>query len=343
MQNRGLIGLFVVTLAAVALAVFVARGGPGAHTDPLVGTHVLPQVTTGVDGAARVALVTGGVKTTLVRQGNDWTVEERGFYRANADKVGKMLLGLADLTYVEPKTKKPDLYSRLELEDADKPGAKSTLVTVSDPKGSLLGEIITGKHRVDQLGGGNDGIYVRKPGDAQSWLARGALDLSGTTADWLDKPLLDLPAAQVKSVALTPAGGTELSFRRQKPGDKFALSAPPPAGKKLKSDSALDEPAGALAGLDLADVRPAKDFDFPPQGASAARFETFDGLVVTVTLADKEGAHWAKIAATGTGEAQSRAAELTAKFQPWVFGLADYKAKALETKLDDVLETPKGS
>ena len=37
-----------------------------------------------------------------------------------------------------------------------------------------------------QLGGGNDGIYVRKPGDAQSWLARGTLDLSGDTAGWLD-------------------------------------------------------------------------------------------------------------------------------------------------------------
>jgi Domain of unknown function (DUF4340) len=343
MQNKGLIGLFAVTLAAVIVAFLVARGGVAARTDPLVGTHVLPQVASGLDGVARVALVTGGVKTTLVRQGNDWTVEERGFYRADGDKMHKALLGLGDLTYVEPKTRKPDLYPRLELEDADKPGAKSTLVTMSDAQGSLLGEIIAGKHSVDQLGGGNDGVYVRKPGDAQSWLARGALDLSGGTADWLDKKLMDLPAAQVKSVALTQAGGGQLSFARQKPEDKFALAAPPPAGKKLKSDSALDEPAGALAALELGDVRPAKDFDFPPQGVAAARFESFDGLVVTVSLADKDGAHWAKIAASGSGEAASRAAELNGKFQPWVFGLPDYKAKALETKLDDVIETPKGS
>ena len=62
------------------------------------------------------------------------------------------LLGLADLAFVEPKTKKPDLYPRLELEDADKKGAKSTLVTVSDDKGSLLGEIIAGKRSVDAAG-----------------------------------------------------------------------------------------------------------------------------------------------------------------------------------------------
>ncbi len=347
MQNKGLIGLFVVTLAAVVVAIFVARGGDAARTDPLVGTRVLPQVASRLDGVARVALVTGGVKTTLVRQGNDWTIEERGFYRADADKVQKALLGLGDLTYVEPKTRKPELYPRLELEDADKPGAKSTLVTVSDAQGSLLGEIIAGKHSVDQLGGGNDGVYVRKPGDAQSWLTRGSLDLSGTTADWLDKKLMDLPTAQVKSVVLTAAaaggGGAQLSFLRQKPDDKFALAAPPPAGKKLKSDSALDDPAGALGGLELSDVRPAKDFDFPQQGAAEARFESFDGLVVTVSLADKDGAHWARIVASGSGDAASRAAALNEKFAPWVFGLPDYKAKALETKLDDVVETPKAS
>ncbi len=266
MQNKGLIGLFAVTLAAVIVAFLVARGGVAARTDPLVGTHVLPQVASGLDGVARVALVTGGVKTTLVRQGNDWTVEERGFYRADGDKMHKALLGLADLTYVEPKTRKPDLYPRLELDDADKPGAKSTLVTLSDAQGSLLGEIIAGKHSVDQLGGGNDGVYVRKPGDAQSWLARGSLDLSGGTADWLDKKLMDLPAAQVKSVALTQAGGGQLSFARQKPEDKFALAAPPPAGKKLKSDSALDEPAGALGALEFERRAPGQGFRFPASG-----------------------------------------------------------------------------
>lgn len=344
MHNKGLIGLFAVTLAAVVIAVFVARGGQGnPRSDPLVGTHVLPEVTNRLDAVTRVALIKSGGKTTLVRQGGDWTVEERGFYRADADKVRQVMLGLADLTYVEPKTRKPDLYARLELEDADKPGAKSTLVTVSDASGSLLGEIIAGKHKVDQLGGGNDGVYVRKPGDAQSWLARGALDLSGDTAQWLDHKLFDLPAAQMKDVVLTAADGTKLAFGREKPDDKFALGSPLPAGKKLKSDGAFDDPAGALGTLELSDVRPAKDFDFPQQGAAAARYESFDGLVVTLSLADKDGAHWARIAASGTGDAQQRAAELNARLSPWVFSLPEYKAKALTTKLADLLETPKGS
>jgi hypothetical protein len=343
MDNKGLVGLLAATAVAVVAAVLVTQGGGAPKDDPLVGTHVLPEISQRLDAVARLALVRGDAKTTLVRHGDAWTVEDKSGYAADAAKVHQAILGLADLTFVEPKTRKPDLYPRLELEDADKKDAKSTLVTVSDDKGSLLGEIIAGKRKIDELGGGNDGLYVRKPGDAQAWLARGTLDLSGTTVDWLDKKLLDVAADQVKSVTLTAPDGASFSFARGKPGDALALAAPLPAGKKLKSDTALDDPAGALAGLELSDVEPAKDAAFPPGVTASARYETFDGLVITIALVNKDGAEWARIEAAGTGAAQARAADLTAKLSPWVFGLPDYKTKLLRTKLDDLLEPAKGS
>lgn len=343
MANKGLSALLAVTAAAVVAAVFVVRGGGTLRDDPLVGQAVLPEVAQRLSDVGRVTLVHGGAKTTLLRHGDGWVVEEKGDYPANEAKIYQALLGLAELSFVEPKTRKPDLYPRLEVDDADKKDAKSTLVTVADAKGSLLGELIAGKRRVDQLGGGNDGIYVRKPGDAQSWLAGGTLDLAGATPEWLDKKLIDLPQAKVKDVVLSAADGGALAFRRDKPEDKFALAAPPPAGKKLKSGDALDTPAGALAGLELTDVRPAKEFEFPKDGAAQARYESFDGLVLTVSIAQKDGTDWARIAASGTGEAEKQAADLNARLSPWVFAIASFKAKMLETKLDDVLETPKGS
>lgn len=343
MKNKSLVALLVITIVAVIAAVFVARGGNGPGNDPLAGEKVLPEFAKQVDSVARITLVRGGVKTTFVRQGDGWTIEEKAGYPADAEKVHRIVLSLADLTFVEPKTKKPDLYPRLELEDPGKKDAKSTLVTLSDAKGSLLGEIIAGKRKVDELGGGNDGVYVRKPSDAQSWLARGTLDLSGDTAAWLDQKLLDVPADDVKSVALTQPDGGKLAFARDKAGAPFALSSPPPAGKKLKSDSALADPAGTLADLELSDVKAAKDVEVPKQGVYEARFEGFDGLVVDVMLFTKDGSDWARIEASGTGAAAKRAADLQAKFAPWIFGLPSYKAKLMETKLDDVLETPKGS
>jgi hypothetical protein len=217
MQNKGLNALVAVSLVAAVAAVLLSRGGTGAPNDPLAGKPVLPGLAEHIGDIARVTLMHGGAKTTLVRAKDDWGVEERGLYPAESDKVHQALIGLAELTFVEPKTRKPDLYPRLQVEDAAKKDAKSILVTASDDKGSLLGEIIAGKHLVDQLGGGNDGVYVRKPGDAQSWLARGTLDLAADTKDWLQKPILDLPATQVKDAELDAPGGGKLGFARGKP------------------------------------------------------------------------------------------------------------------------------
>jgi hypothetical protein len=290
-----------------------------------------------------MALVHADQKTTLIRGDDDkWTVEERGNYPAETTKVHQALLGLADLAYVEPKTAKAASYARLEVEDAGGKDSKSTMVTLADTKGALLGEVITGKHRDDQLGGGVGGIYVRKPGSAQSWLARGNLDLAPNTADWLVKALLDLPTAQVKQLVLTQADGTSLTISRDKPTDKFALAAMP-KDKKLKYDSALDDEAGTLAALSLDDVGAAKDFAFPTTGVSHAQFVAFNGLTITVDLADKDGKSWAKFTASGSGDSEKAAADLNAKLSPWVYALSSDKAKNLRDKIDDLVETPKAS
>jgi Domain of unknown function (DUF4340) len=341
MQNKGLLGLVAVTIVAVVLAVVVSRT-TGPQTDPLAGQPVLPEVAKRLGDVGRMALVHGDQKTTLLRKGDKWTVEERGNYPADTVKVRQALLGLADLAYVEPKTAKAASYPRLEVEDAGAKDSKSTLVTLADIKGALLGEVITGKHRDDQLGAGVGGIYVRKPGSAQSWLARGNLSLAGNTADWLDKTLLDLPTAQVKEVVLTQPDGTSLTIARDKPGDKFALAAMP-KDKKLKYDSVLDDEAGTLAALKLDDVSPAKGFDFPASGAGHAQFVAFDGLTIAVDLIDKDGKSWAKFTATGSGDSAKQAADLNAKLAPWIYALPSDKAKNLRDKIDDLVETPKAS
>ena len=105
----------------------------------------------------------------------------------------------------------------------------------------------------------------------------------------------------------------------------------------------LDAPAGALAGLELTDVRQAADFAFPKDGVAQARYESFDGLVLTVALTQKDGTDWVRIAASGTGDAEKHAAELNAKLQPWIFAVSSYKAKTLQTKLADVIAAPKPS
>ncbi|HEX7968661.1 MAG TPA: DUF4340 domain-containing protein [Stellaceae bacterium] len=342
MKSKGLIGLLIATAAAVVLAVLLSSGSGVPAVDPQSGKAVLPDLAKHLDSIARVTLVRGESKTTLLRQDKDWVVEEKGGYPADTDKVRQALLGLAELSYVEPKTKRPDSYPRLQVEDAGQKDAKSVLVTASDDKGDALGEIIAGKRRIDQLGGGVDGIYVRKPGDAQSWLARGTLDVAGDTSGWLDRKIIDLPQEKVKDVVLTQPDGGRLHIARDKPEDALALKDVSDKDKP-KSDTALVEPAGALAALDLADVRAAADMPLPKEGVARAEFTSFDGLAVKVSLFQQDGKDWARFETSGTGDAEKQAVELNAKLSRWVYAIPDYKAKTLKTKLADVVAPPKPS
>ena len=341
MRNKALASLLGVTLVAVIVAVLVSRSS-GSRSDPLAGQPVLPEAAKRLADIGRMALIHGDQKTTLLRAGDGWSIEERGNYPADTVKVRQTLLALADLRYVEPKTAQPDSYARLEVEDAGGKDSKSTLVTLADDKGALLGEVIVGKHRGDQLGGGEGGVYVRKPGNAQSWLAQGNLDLADTTAAWLSKKILDLPLAQVKQVVLTQPDGSAVTLTRDKPEDKLHL-AEMPKDKKLKYESVLDDAAASLAALQLDDVRPAKDFEFPKDGVGKAQFVSFTGLTLSVELADKDGASWARFTAAGSGDVEKQAADLNTTLSPWIYALASAKAKTLRDKLDDLVEAAKPS
>jgi hypothetical protein len=342
MKSWGLLALVGVTVAAVIAAVVLSWGPPGTVVDRASGAAVLPGFAQAAEQADRVVLVHGDQRITLVKQGDKWAVDEKSLYPVDPGKLRQLFLGLAELRYVEPKTRKPELYSRLEVEDAGKPGSKSILVTVSGDKAGVMAALILGQRRTDALGGGVDGIYVRKPEDAQSWLARGTLELPTDIVAWLDRKLIDIGEDKVKEAVLTQPDGAKLDLARDKPEDKLTLKDPP-ADAKLKSAAVLDQPAQALAALELADVRKAADMPFPAEGVSHARYTTFDGLTLDIDLFDKDGKHWARFKAAGAGDAEKTAAELNDKLSPWVYALLDYKAKLLTTKLADLTAAAKGS
>ncbi|HZB90508.1 MAG TPA: DUF4340 domain-containing protein [Stellaceae bacterium] len=342
MKHKGLIALLLVTAAAVGVAASLSFSGGADGVDPGADRLVLPEIGKRLGEVARMTLVHGDAKTTLVDQGKRWVVEDKGDYPADGAKLHEALLGLAQLRYVEAKTKKPELYSRLEVEDAGKAGSKSTLITVSDAKGSLLGEIIAGKRRIDELGGGTDGVYVRKPGNGQSWLASGTLDLPDDAADWLDRSIVDLPREQVKEVELVQPDGSSLDIVHDTPEAKLELKDAP-KDVKLKSDDVLVEPTTALASLMLTDVRPAAQMPLPATGVAHAVFTSFGGMVVKVALFDKDGKSWARFDVVGSGAAEKAAEALEAKLSPWVYAIPDWKAKSMRTKLADVTAPPKPS
>src|SRR5215469_18493209 len=185
MQPRSLIFLASATVILAGVAIGVLASGDRGVSRPPPGELAFPALAGKLGDVASVTVSHNGATTTMIRDGDSWLVSEKGNYPANAGKISQIVRAMADLTLVEPKTQKAELYRRLELDDPGK--GKSALVTVKDKSGGAIAEAIVGKRRYDRLGGGNDGVYLRKPGDAQAWLARGSLDPSGDPPSWLDR------------------------------------------------------------------------------------------------------------------------------------------------------------
>lgn len=335
MQARGFFALLALTALVIVAAAALSIGRSGPSVEAGAGRPVLPAVAQRAPDIGTVAVKRDKGALTLVRGQAGWTVAERNNYPADPAKVRQALVGLAELKLVESKTRKPDLYPRIEVEDV-KDGAKSALVEVKDTAGAKLAELIVGKRRIDRLGAGNDAVYVRRPGEAQAWLAQGSLDLSGEAKDWLDKKVVSIPAAKVKQLTVKHPDGAAVTLTRESEGGKVAV-ADAPADAKLKNDSSLAEPLGALDSLELLDVAAAGS-NPEPEGTPTAELVTFDGMTVKASSWEKDGTHWLKLSASGTG-----ADEIDARVINWTYALPPWKAKLFRTKIEDLVEPPKSS
>ena len=340
MHARSLILLASATAALVAIAIVVLASGDRGLSRAAPGQSAFPALAARLGDVASVTVSRDGTTMTLVRDGDNWLVAEKGNYPANAAKISQIVRAMADLTLVEPKTQNPDLYPRLEIED---PGnGKSTLVAVKDKSGGNLAQAIVGKRRYDRLGAGNDGVYLRKPGEAQSWLARGTLDPSGDAASWLDRQIIDISEKKIAKATLTQADGSKLVISRSAPEAKFAVEDAP-ADAKFKGETATSGPATALETLDLDDVKPAGELPVPDKNVVTASFTTFDGLTVDLRLMERDKTDWIAISAAGSGSAEANAKKIEDRVSHWTYAIPAYKANLLKTKLADLIEPAKGS
>ena len=339
MQERGLIILGAATLALVVLAVVAIATGDRGVSRAAPGERALPALATKLDDIGAVGIKHGALSLTFVRDGDNWLVAEKGNYPAAAGKVRQIVLAMTDLLLVEPKTQQAEVYPRLDVEDAG--SGKSTLVTLKDKSGATLAELIIGKRRFDRLGTGTDGVYVRKPGDSQSWLARGSLEFSDQLSSWLDRRIVDIPEKRIAKATLTQPDGSKLVISRAKPEDKFTVEDAP-ADAKFKSETTTSEPAMVLESLDLDDVKPAAEMPIPDKDVVTGSFTTFDGLTVNVRLLDKDDMHWVALSAVGSGATEAEAKAIGEKASRWTYVIPSYKATQLKMKLADLLEPAKG-
>jgi hypothetical protein len=183
---------------------------------------------------------------------------------------------------------------------------------------------------------------VRKPGNAQAWLAQGSVELPTAAVDWVDRTVVNVAEDKIQRLQFEPTGAPALTVSKaDKAAADFTL-APLPAGKSADPD-ALKRLTEVFTAVELDDVRADKDTDKAVK-AGAAEAATFDGLTLTAELLVMDGGTWLRLKASAA-EGSAAAAEaktINDRTTGWLFKLPQFKAALLQPKVDDFLKKPEG-
>lgn len=354
MKSTHLLALGAAAVVAVGAVVALNTGGSTPGTGG--SERLFPALAGKVNDVGTVVVARKDDTTTIVRKGDTWTVSDKSDYPAAFDKVRKLVVELAELRSLEQKTSTPELFASLELEDLSQADAKSTVVTLKDVGGADLVSVVVGKVRVGRGGAAGDGVYVRKAGENQTWLAKGRLSLERGDVNWLDRVVVDVPRERVAKAALVQPDGAKVVVSRPKATEKNFTLDGVPAGKKAKEWD-VNQAAAAFERLELDDVRP---MPATVDAKQHAEIVTFDGLVTRADIVDLDGQAWAKITARFEVPAATPAEDevkegklksaddvkkdveaLNAKTKSWLYRLPDWKTDNLRKKLADLVEDEK--
>ncbi|MBV9756567.1 MAG: DUF4340 domain-containing protein [Alphaproteobacteria bacterium] len=327
-------------LAAIAAVVILAGwyagmrpGRVAVRDETRAGQPAFPGIAPKLAAATRVELKRTGEAVVLDRRGDVWGVAEDSGYPAQPGKVHGVLAGLAELQLLEPRTADPAQYNRLGVEDPDKPKTDSTLVTVADADGGKIAALIVGHRRASRGPDMAEQVFVRRPGEAQSWLAEGRLPIDGDALMWLDRDIVNIDHTKVASVAVE-RGNEHIELVRD--GDKLTMKQP--AQHPELDTTKVADVARALEFLNFLRVEPAAKM--PGSALGRSTFKTADGLALNVTVNQAGNEIWARFAAAGDGAAKPDAEQLQRKLGDWAYELGGWKEKALVPAMDDLKVPP---
>ena len=367
MKNKKLVIFSIITLAVILVAGITSR--LRAPQSTVTRQVLFPNLAGRINDIAGITIKGYRGTVVLQQQGENWVMASAGNYPALFNKIKKNVVGMADLRIVDEKTDNPEFYDRLGVEGPEAEGTKSMLVTLKDRSGQTVCELIVGNKRLSSSN--KPGLYVRKPGAAKALLVEGALDISDQAPDWFESHLFDISSTRVQAVRISyphvdGQPQEDLVVRKDtKDQPDFAVNIPS-LGTAPGTTIIANKISRGLEEMRAENVQSLQNFTFPDNDTITTTVSTFDGLVVTARLTQKDKAYYANFTfATNATAAAEKPAPAGSDTQPpaggqpadatpmspaaeadmfnktlsaWVYEIPDFLYEALTTRPDQFLK-----
>jgi len=311
MSRERFAGLIIAALLVISIASYLSTRRNAAHEthDALLLPALAAELATVSSVDVRKGSATPSV--SLRKKGEQWIVVQRGDYPADVSKLRKLLLAMSDAKIIEEKTSDPAKYAVLNVDDPTKPNAAGIQVDWTAKDGSH--SLIVGKPS-------GDNNFVRRGGEATSYLVAPGIYVEFEPRLWIDTKLLDIPPDDVDRIDYKPAAGSPYAVHRVVPPAPAAAAPAPapaaaaaaapaapaapqrpsefvlegaPSGRKPADSPTLAPSPATLGNLTADDVAVAADIDFSKPASTIITLK--DGATITLTgtvIGDK---HWIQI------------------------------------------------
>ena len=179
-RRRNLAILGGITALFVVLAVFAVVQQSRSLAPKFEQRPFFPGLADRLSGLGEVDVTSKSGTVHLKLTQGKWVVAERDSFPADLGQIRSAAAGMADLMTVEPKTSRADWLNFVGLSAPDKGGA-AVGVKLLDVSGKAMAEVLVGNAQgaADDLG--RTMLYVRRPNENQTWLARGSLTRQSPT------------------------------------------------------------------------------------------------------------------------------------------------------------------
>jgi hypothetical protein len=223
---------------------------------------------------------------TLFKKGEDWFIKERLNYPADFDLVKRALIDLSDTKILERKTDNPEQYPLLGVAGLDEGGDSLTLTMLKGDE--AIAGLILGNERETTATMGAKQFYVRREGEARTWLAEGYLNINPLMLNWIKSEVINIARERIAEVNIIQPNGQIATLVNLGEKDKFGT--PQSLDKTVfKYEQLGYDIAGTLFQLRMEDVKAAKDFSRNGAEVVTAEFITFDGLKVITKTSFNDG------------------------------------------------------
>jgi len=369
MRTTTFAALGLVTLAVAGGAYWTMQEREANMADTYEKAALYPDLLTRVNDVTGVRIETQANGTlTMTRDGEVWRMAEKHDYRVDAERVSQSLVALASMETLEPKTRKAENYAQLSVEDipADDSISSRAIRMTASVGDQTAADVLIGFTRPAGIGGG---VFVRRVGEHQVYLASGSFQPKTEAKQWLDRNVVNIDSRRVALVTIIHADGDNFSVAKPDiASEDMAYTGLVVPGMQAKPVHEMNAMANVTDFLIFEDVRPADEIDWKARPV-VSTYTTYDGVRLVLTaVEDDDGRTWVTAEASSVPEhewladfveenagqdsmegrladtmlsAEDAAAEIKAineRVNGWAYRLTQYKTGKVTIRSSDMLE-----